>query len=269
MSGPEVCEPWPVDWSCCKNADDADEATLARWQMVASQILFRLSGRRWGPSCPVTVRPCKKACADTLGMVGPGVATAGGWVPYIGADGVWRNASVCGCSSSCSCTELCEVQLVGPVYDIVEILVDGEALVPEAYRVDSANVLVRTDGECWPECQDMAAPCGAPGTVCVTYRAGLLLDESATAAVSALACHLLQGCKPGSCGCSATARNVTRIQRQGVDMEMADPLLLYTEGLTGIPVADAWLMSVNPGRLSSPSRVYSPDYRPPRRTTWP
>lgn len=241
-----------------------------RWQSVASQILFRLSGRRWGPSCPVTVRPCRRTCLDTAAPISfQAGASTGGWIPYIDQAGVWRNASVCGCASQCSCTELCEVRLVGPVHDVLEVLVDGEVLVPEAYRVDAANMLVRTDGECWPDCQDMAAPCGAPGTVCVTYRTGLHLDESATAAVSALACHLLQGCSPGSCGCAATGRNVTRIQRQGVDMEMTDPVLLYTEGLTGLPMVDSWLMSVNPGRLSSASRVYSPDYRPPRKTTWP
>jgi hypothetical protein len=45
--------------------------------------------------------------------------------------------------------------------------------------------------------------------------------------------------------------------------------LLYAEGLTGIPEADMWLLAVNPFRQRSPSRVYSPDYRRPRVTTWP
>ncbi|MFG2404281.1 hypothetical protein ACGFR8_08055 [Streptomyces brevispora] len=264
---PDVCEAWPVELCC--DTESVDQAVIDRWSLVASQILFRLSGRRWGPSCPVTVRPCRRSCLDTAPVSFQAGVGTGPWVPYIGADGEWRNGAVCGCASSCSCTELCEVRLVGPVHDVVEVLVDGEVLVPEAYRVDSANQLVRTDGECWPACQDMAAPCGAPGTVCVTYRTGLPLDESAIAAVSELTCHLLRGCNPGGgCGCRATP-NVTRVQRQGVQLDMADPTLVYSEGRTGLPLADAWLAAVNPYGQPSASRVDSPDYKRPRYAQWP
>ncbi|MEV3895297.1 hypothetical protein [Streptomyces anulatus] len=242
---------------------------MTRLQKAATFILWALSGRRYGPSCPITVRPCRRSCLDSFafsvqwGAVGP-------WIPYIGSDGLWRNASVCGCASDCSCTELCEVKLEGPVYDIVEVDVDGVVLEGggAAYRVDSPNLLVRTDGECWPECQDMAAPAGTDGTFSVTYRTGLLLDEAATAAVSELTCHLLKGCSPGSCGCKAN-KNVTRLNRQGFEMELADPTLIYSEGRTGLPLADLWLAAVNPYGMASASRVYSPDYKRPRVTTWP
>ncbi|MFC8466005.1 hypothetical protein [Streptomyces sp. NPDC057250] len=191
--------------------------------------------------------------------------TAGPWIPYLGRDGQWRNASVCGCASDCSCGELCEIRLVGPVYDIVAVEENGTTLPEDAYRVDSVNMLVRTDGGCWPDCQDMAAPCGDPDTLCVTYRTGLPLDESAIAAVSELTCHYLKGCQPsGSCSCKRNP-NLTRVTRQGVELEMADPTLLYSEGRTGLPITDAWLLSVNPNRLPSASRVYSPDFRRPRR----
>ncbi|WP_331756226.1 hypothetical protein OHA04_45760 (plasmid) [Streptomyces sp. NBC_01590] len=270
MPQPDVCSPWPVDL-CCQLPDDLDQEVIARWQLVASQILFRLSGRRWGPSCPVTVRPCRRSCLDSAPVSFQAGVGTGPWVPYIGADGMWRNASVCGCASSCSCTELCEVRLDGPVYDIVEVLVDGEALVPEAYRVDSPNLLVRTDGECWPDCQDMAAPCGAPGTVCVTYRTGLPLDAVAIAAVSELTCELIKACPEaaGSCGTCRLPGNVTRAVRQGVTVEMVDPTLIFQEGRTGLPLVDLWLSATNPYRLASPSRVYSPDHKRPRMTTWP
>lgn len=268
---PDVCEPWPIDL-CCDLPEDIEQAVIDRWALVASQILFRLSGRRWGPACPVTVRPCRKACADGSSGFGgwaPGVQQTGGWVPYIDSGGVWRNASVCGCQSSCSCTELCEVRLEGPIHDIISVSVDGEILVPEAYRIDAANQLVRTDGECWPDCQDMSAPCGEPGTFCVTYRTGLPLDAAAIAAVSELTCHLIKGCNPGGgCGCRANP-NVTRVSRQGIDIEKADPTLLYSEGRTGLPLADAWLAAVNPFRQTTPSRVYSPDFKRPRYTQWP
>ncbi|MFP3118157.1 hypothetical protein [Streptomyces sp. Iso 434] len=263
----EPCDPWPT--ALCCDVEGYEPADVERWTRVASSILWRMSGMRWGP-CPVTVRPCRRACAEAapISFQATGAST-GGWTPYIDAGGTWRNAAMCGCVSDCSCGELCEVYLPGPVYDVVEVLVDGVALVPEAYRVDAPGRLVRTDGECWPTCQDMAAPLDAAGTFGVTYRWGLPLDAAAIAAVSELTCHLLKGCGTGgACGCKINPR-VSRVSRQGVDMERADPTLLYTEGLTGLPAVDMWLLAVNPGRLRAASRVYSPDHRRPRVTTWP
>lgn len=199
-------------------------------------------------------------------MVGWGVA--GPWIPYIGTDGLWRNASVCGCSSDCSCGELCEIYLEGPVHDIVSVQEGAVVLPASAYRVDNGNLLVRTDGACWPDCQDMSAPPGDPNTLTVTYRAGLPLDELAAAAMAAMVCHLLKGCLPGSCGCAANT-NVTRRTRQGVQIETSDPSEIYSQGRTGLPLVDAFLMVVNPYHLDSPSRVYSPDFKRPRTTTWP
>lgn len=266
MSTPDVCAPWPT--ALCCDVTEADPDQVARWTMVASQILFRLSGRRWGPSCPVAVRPCRRRCLDDFPTNMIGWGTAGPWIPYIGIDGAWRNASVCGCSSDCSCGELCEIHLEGPVYDIVSVQEGAVILPPAAYRVDNPNMLVRTDGACWPDCQDMSAPPGAENTLTVTYRTGLALDEFAIAAVSEMTCHLIKGCLPGSCGCNANP-NVTRRTRQGVQIETSDPTLIYSEGRTGLPLVDAWLLAVNPYHQHSPSRVYSVDHRPPRSQQWP
>lgn len=266
---PGLCDPWPIDL-CCQLPEDLDPAVIERWRRVASFTLWAMSGRRYGP-CPVTVRPCRKACLEAAPLTVRWGA-AGPWIPYIDSTGVWRNASVCGCASSCSCGELCEVKLDGPVFDVTEVVVDGQVLVPEAYRVDSPGLLVRTDGECWPTCQDMAAPCGEPGTFCVTYRIGLPLDEAAIAAVSELTCELVKAClPPGSRGCGECRLpgNVTRVVRQGVQVDMADPTTIFSEGRTGLPLVDMWLNAVNPYRLHSPSRVLSPDHRPARRTQWP
>lgn len=265
------CDPWPVDLCC--DVEDRDPAEVERWTRVASTILFHLSGMRYGP-CPVTVRPCGRSCLESAGPISfqaVSGASTGGWVPYIGADGVWRNASLCGCKSSCSCGELSEIYLPGPVYDVLEVNDGGTILAPGLeYRVDAPGRLVRLGGQRWPTCQEMAEPEGAPGTLTVTYRWGLPLDDAAIAAVSALVCHLLRGCSGsgGPCGCRANPR-ATKITRQGVDIERQDLTLLYAEGLTGITEVDMWLMSVNPGRLRQASRVYSPDLRRPRVTTFP
>jgi hypothetical protein len=265
----EPCTPWPLDLSCCSAADDADPAVVDRWHRVATRILWRLSGMRWGPSCPLTIRPCGRSCVEQYIPFGYWGPQAGGRIPYLDAGGVWRNAVIgCGCRTACSCTSLCELRLDGPIYGVDEVRVDGVVLPPEAYRVDSPNILVRLDGECWDACQDLNAPPTELGTSAVTYRIGLPLDAAAVAAVSALTCHLIKGCTGGGCGCRLNP-NITRLQRQGVEMEMVDAALLYTEGRTGIREVDLFLMSVNPDGLSRPSRVYSVDHRPARRTVWP
>lgn len=264
QTGP--CAAWPVDLLCCDLPEDTSQETIDRWALVATHVLWALSGRRIGP-CPVTVRPCRRACLDA--WPGPVQWSGSPWVPYLGRDGQWRNASVCGCVSDCSCGELCEVKLAVPVASVTEVTVDGEVLPPEAYRVDNDGLLVRTDGGCWPDCQDMAAPAGTDGTFAVTYQWGLPVDAAAVAAVSDLTCHLIKGCSgSGACGCKAN-RNMTRLSRQGVDFEFADPTAIYAEGRTGLMLVDLWLTTVNPHRLTSPSRVYSPDYKPARVTTWP
>lgn len=265
-----VCEPWPIDLDCCSLPDDVDPAVVERWQWFASRILWALSGRRIGPGCPITIRPCGKSCVDSYGpswRPSPGWAgwpSSGGRFPYLDG-GVWRNA-VCGCASSCSCTELCELRLEGPVHDIVEVVVDGVVLPPEAYRVDAPNMLVRLDGDCWDACQDLNAPTTKPGTSAVTYRIGLPLDDAAIAAVSALTCHFVKSCT-ASCGCKVN-KNVTRVERQGIEIE-TDPTLLYSDGLTGIQEVDLWIMAVNPRRLPAPARVYSPDFPRNRTMQWP
>lgn len=262
-----TCEAWPTRLCC--DVEGVDEEDVKRWTLVASNILFALSGRRIGP-CPVTVRPCRRACLESSPFITfQGSASTGGWIPYLGTDGMWRNASVCGCRSDCSCGELCEVYLPGPVYDITEVDIGGQVLAPEQYRVDAPGRLVRVGGGCWPTCQDLAAASGEPDTFTVTYRVGLPVDEAAIAAVSELTCHLLKGCGGGSCGCKAMPRAATRFIRQGVELDFGDPTAFYQDGRTGLPTVDLWLSVVNPYRLTSPSRAYSPDFRYPRVQQWP
>lgn len=262
------CESWAFTADCCTLPEGTTQAVIDKWRAVATKILWQLSGMRWGPSCPITVRPCRRSCVDELPLL-YGRYLGAPWIPYIGTDGAWRNASLCGCTGSCSCGELCEIYLPGPVFDIVSVR-DGTVTLPAtAYRVDNGNSLVRLDGACWQRCYDLAAPPGTEGTLTVTYRTGLPLDAAALAAFSALVCHYIGQCATG-CGCAlAASRSVSRVSRQGVDMEFADAAVLLDGGRTGIPLTDAWLAAVNPYRLTGPSTVRSPDVRAPRVTTWP
>jgi hypothetical protein len=267
-SGP--CEPWPFDPQCCAPADGATEAQILRARRIATELLYRLSGMQYGPSCPITVRPCLRKCAEGSSLFA-GALWSSPWIPYVDGAGVWRNASVCGCRQSCSCTELSEISLDGTVYDIVSVQLGPDVMPAEDYRLDYAKGwrLVRLDGEAWPSCQDMAAEVGDEGAFAVTYRTGIPLDYSGQAAYDALVCHLLRECGGvGACSCKLPA-NVTRVSRQGVDIEFAEATELRLNGWTGVPATDAWLRAVNPYGQTSPSRVYSVDYPRARYTKIP
>lgn len=258
------CEPWDIDLSCYELPEDLDAAIILRWQTVSTQILWALSGRRWG-ICPIEVRPCRRSCLD-LWPIGLGVYS-GHMVPYV-HDGVWRNANVCGCGVTCSCGELCEVYLEGPVNAITEVTIDGAIVDPADYRVDAPGMLVRQNGECWPSCQDLSAPAGAEGTFVVTYELGLVPDEAAIAANSEYTYEFIKACVP-DCGKCRLPRRVTQITQQGMAAQFIDPQDFMEKGRTGIYLVDQWLNAVNPNSLPAPSRVRSPDWRGPRTTLIP
>jgi len=258
------CSLWPVApaQGCCteeSEAADPDVRDFAR--KVAQSLLDAATGWRFGPSCPVTVRPCRRDCADVSPF--PYSAAYGApWIPYTDSAGVWRNWPVCGCRTDCHCgPELQEIWLPGesPIYNIVSIQVGTETLPDDAYRPDNGNRIVRTDGGVWPDCQDMSKNPGEEDTFAITYRTGLQLDAAAIRAVSSLYCAALKTCGvPGSCGCRIPG-NLIRVTRQGVSQEFQDVTELLANGLTGNAIADQWIISVGGGRGVSRSRVYSPD----------
>ena len=262
------CDPPEFTPDCCPAAANATPERILRARQVAAEWMWILSGRRVIPQCAVTVRPCRKMCGD----LGPGIGYAytgfgSPWIPYLGRDGLWRNASVCGCTGDCSCNELCEIYLPGPVFKIVEVNESGTILPTGAYRVDNGNTLVRTDGNCWPDCQAMEEPPGAPNTLTVTYQVGVPLDALGQLAFDAAVCHLLSECQgTGACSCRIPP-NVTRLNRQGVEQEFKDVTELQAAGLSGIPALDRWVMLINPYNQRSVSRVWSPDFKTPRITT--
>jgi hypothetical protein len=135
--------------------------------------------------------------------------------------------------------------------------VGDEVIPPSAYRVDvtgGAWLLVRTDGECWPLCQDFRANEGEPGSFSVTYGRGRELPIALQVAVAMLACEYSKALAGGPCKLPA---KMTRLSRQGVEVELApaDP----DAGTTGIREVDQVVAMLNPtGRRAAPV-VLSPD----------
>lgn len=259
---------------CYAPPPDMSAEMALLYTQAASEYLWARTGRRLGPSCLQIVRPCRKSCADGYGILGRFLnqgqyQSTAGLVPYM-AGGRMYNASLCGCTADCHCgEELCQIELPGPIYDVQEVNIDGVTIDPLTYRVTDGRFLVRNtnsdEERCWPSCQDMSKPGNGPDTFTVGYRTGLELPHMATLAASALASHLMRGCGDG-CGCGVGSReNVSRISRQGVELEFADASQVFTDGRTGIEVVDFFIDAYgSPVGLRGQLRVLSPDYRRPR-----
>jgi hypothetical protein len=148
---------------------------------------------------------------------------------------------------------------------IDEVMIDGVVLDPGAYRLDSVQgrgaILVRTDGECWPECQDMDAANDAVGAFTITYQKGVAVPRAGQIAAGKLACEFAKACGGGDC---ALPQELQSLTRNGVEVQVIDPSVLPENILTGIADVDRWVRSVNPNNLAARPRVFSSDVRPNR-----
>lgn len=252
-----------TDWGC---ADDEwlaaldpalkDKAEILAWETLRSLTAYRLG------NCPVTVRPCALGCyrPATYESAAPVAWGNGVMSPRI-VDGQWLNG--CGCTTDCSCTYLPVVELVGPVGKVISVTLDGVELPSTSYRVDNGNQLVRTDGGQWPGCQDMAAEPTELLTFAVTYIQGFAPDNMAAWSAGLLAVEFAKACTGEKC---ALPRGVQSISRQGISLSINKDM--FEGGSTGITVVDAYVRLLNPNHLSQPVRIYSPDRKAPRQTTW-
>lgn len=258
---PGPCD-WPLDTTCCPDWDTATVPQQTAATTWATEILDALTGRRFA-QCAVNYRPCGPRCNASFGyLVWPvGMGSSGGgmgpWMtPWIDA-GVWRN---CGCTGGCSCRAACEVPFPpGSVAQVTEVMIDGVVLDPSAYRLDSfrgSPVLVRIDGECWPECQDMSLDPDEIGAFTITYQPGELLPAAGQIAAGMLACEFLKACQGAEC---ALPQQLSSLSRNGVEVQVVDPASLLDDGKTGVAMVDLWVKSVNPYGRAAPARVRSLD----------
>lgn len=247
---------WDIACEVCRDFEDYEGWVRDSSLWLASTFLWAATGRQYGV-CPVTVRPSQSYRGEIAYQAYPvapgqeGLGVPGG--PFL-FGGQWFNA---GCASACCGSSACAVVLRGPVAAIDEVIV-GEDVVPaSAYRVDIANgayLLVRIDGECWPLCQRFSAEPGEEGTFEVTYDLGRPLPEALVIATSMLACEYAKFFATGKCALPA---KMTRLSRQGVEIEVAPPD--PATGKTGIKLVDDVISTLNPGGRKSPPRVMSLD----------
>jgi hypothetical protein len=257
---------WDVDTECCSTFWDTLSPELQQSAAEYGALtVWAATGRRFG-LCTRTVRPCGRWCA-TPGVYGY-FWSDGTFMPYI-FNGVWRNCW-CGCTGSsgcCSCEPRCQVLLDGPVAAIpaTGVSQDGEIVPVDAWRVDDGMWLVRTDGECWPECQDYNLDSGV-GTFFVTYQQGIPVPSVLARAAGELACEWAKGCMDQPCRLPSRLQSLTR---QGVSISTVSLDDLLHRGLTGVATVDSVISSFNPYGLRSAMRISSPDLPVTRQTTIP
>lgn len=257
---------WPCDLTCCPGWEDFNQEIRDVTRTIAGTVLWAATGRQFG-LCDLTVRPCRVPCGDV--ELAPWSALPswgyGGFWPYM-AEGQMFNTACGDCRGRCTCAAECELVLPGPVHSVSSVVVDGIEVPSTGYRVDGYRKLVRTDGACFPECQDFGKPVTEQGTFYVTYRRGIEPPAGAGYVTGLLACELAKACAGVAC---QLPRRVTDISRQGVSMALLDPQEFLREGKTGIYQIDLWVAAVNPSGRRMPATVWSPDLLPsPRRTTW-
>lgn len=257
------CDVWPVLWPCDVSCESV--ATTGHAVRFATEVLWALSGRQFG-LCAVTLRPCRGTCLDGWGSDWfgdrPFWSTGLSYPTPALIGGAWFNV-ICGsCGDTCSCSQLSQVELPAPVYDVIQVKVDGSPLATGAYRLDDDRTLVRIDGGEWPRCNDLRFDDTAPGTWSVTARFGLPVPEGAAWAVGELSCQLINALNGVDC---RLPNQVTQLVRQGVTIQMDSLTELLKSGVTGLYFVDLFIHTWNPGRLRRRSRTYHVDGARARR----
>jgi hypothetical protein len=287
----------PCDWdipdpTCCPKweADTTTQAEKDRARRLASWFLWTATGRQLG-QCTTAVRPCRRSCPEANGgwPVRPDgrTVTYGRWMAQVlnPAIAPWAGG-LCGCGQhTCSCGKLCEIHLPGTAPEPVEVIIDGQVIPLDRFRVDNGHWLVWTgepfelpDGReltCFPTCQDLAAPVTDCGTWQITYRHGLPVPDVVLDVASELLCEVLKACAGASPSECRLPANVVSMTRAGVSYDFAANSGTVTNPggrilRFNIPAVDMLVQSINPYGVTDVVRAWSPDLPEYGRVqTWP
>lgn len=223
-----------------------DDPELAAAIDAATWVVYQRTGRRYRGACTRSVRPCRRGCSC--------------WVQQLTATtviGASRSSSYPGVWDTCGCGWRSVVELSGyPVRSIDAVTIDGDALDASFYRLERKRLLVRTDGQAWPACQNMSAEPGEAGSFVIAYQFGADPPTAGRLAAAQLAAELYAGITTGGEACRLPAA-ATEIVRQGITIRRQ--LMNLVSGPTGLELVDAFLGSAPSGRRPA---VYSPDLAP-------
>lgn len=256
---------FPSCWATWSGLTDEQKAFALR---LATFTLYTLTGRQFG-TVSLTLRPCNAPGLPPLyqtypvNLINPwGTDEGNSYYPLYIQNGVWHNA---GCAGVNCCGATCEVELPRTVA-ITSVIVDGATVDPSAYRIDNGCLLVRTDGACWPQCQDLDKDPGVADTWSVTGDFGRAVPQEALDAASVLACEIAKSLAGQPCRLPQRMQSLTR---SGVSVQFPGVNTYLDRGLTGLNEVDQLVVQFNPNRLTQSPKVFSMDQSPSRVTTWP
>jgi hypothetical protein len=248
---------------------DYSEADLTEAASVASDILYRLSGRLYtGTGCgPVTVRPICRPHGEDRSWAG--LSMGMGIVAFGMCAGMTPGANI---ASHYGHSAPREVDLgVFPVNQVTSVLINGVTIPPDEYELQDYRRLVRmlptmesvpTEMYGWPTSQRLDLPDTEQATFSVTYTYGQPPPPGGLRACKVLAQNFV---KAFSGDPNVLPTRTTGVTRQGVASQTVDVEDILAKGLTGIYQVDLWILSVNPGKQKGKTSVFSPDVGRPRR----
>lgn len=263
----DLCYPDTTAWDAILADDaitalDADKKAIAEaqaWYSLAALCAYRIA------VCPVTVRPCATRTLPNGTYVAAPVSGLIRGYTEISPGVAWYSG--CGCASgSCGCGRfLSQVRLPGPVGGVASVMIDGELIAADRYRVDDGVYLVSLDEDLkWPASQDLRAANDEDGAFAVTYWHGAAPNSLVNVAVAALANEFyLALARDKACRLPSGVRSVAR---QGVVVEI--DTMLFEGGYTRIREVDAVIRMYNPHRMVGQPRVLSPDVSKVRTPTF-
>lgn len=233
----QVCS----SWAGLSDLPEGDKPELepAEWErllLVATEMLWALSGRRWSGTTG------EDGCAGSAVLYREGNRCAG-WSMVSWVDGGFLpRPSARG-----------QQAMKLPHDEVTEILlVTVNDVAFTGYRA-TGSWLIRTDGGVW-----------GTDDVQVTYLWGLAPPEGGVRAVVQLALELAKA-QVGDSSCKLPKR-VVSVTRQGVSMTLIDPQRYLDKGKLGIVEVDQWLAAVNPLTLPERGSVWSPDVAQAQRS---
>jgi len=256
------CEEDDLPAGRLRNVTDVDRQTMI---LAATETLYRLSGRQYRSGRSI-IRPTPIGGAygnqsylypySSMSGYGAAWGFAAGWAWSAVGMGWWQNGQ-----------DLSEVVLQGPVQRINDVMVNGTSLGPwppanSNYTLYDGRRLIRnTDGAgqnvgAWPWNQQLQLPLTEPGTWGIDYDWGQSPGAMGKAACIALATEFILALTGTS---NVLPQRVVSVASQGETILVGDPLAYIREDLTGVPMVDIFLNSVNPFKLRRRAAFLSPN----------
>lgn len=246
-----LCADWitEADIAAC-NCPPADPNISETMMLVATEIMYALTGQQWPGLCSETVYPCPRDRGFFSLNPDPIWTPLGEAWPAV--------SSECLDTNGCGCGGVPVVRFDRDrIVEVTEVVIGTDVLADTAWRLDidrRGYALTRIDGANWPCVNrvDDTLPNAKSWSVAYTY--GQAPPAHVVHATAVLATELVKDCV-GDESCRLPGR-ATVVTTEGVTYDL--------EGLGGDVVAAIpevkWVVdAVNPGRVMRRARIVSPE----------